>query len=532
MSHDKPPSTWARLHAASARIGKAAAARPVGALGAAIIATGILLAEYFDCNCLLQHNDDSYITYRYAHNWATGYGLVFNPFEATDSASSFLYTFLLALSHRLGLTNLPVVACVLGIASTAATSAVVYLACLATSGRFFSSFFLACAVPANGLISSWAVSGMDTLLFTLLVTWTVYRLFIRCTFGWPETFLVIAVALTRFEGWILVGLWLALALARALAGTRLAQGDGRTRRALLINTGVLLGTLCVFLLWKVKTYGTLLPHALELKRITVLYAPRPRALWAVWWMSASVLLVLGAVGVAALPRRLESAALVIYVLVSMVSLAIGPFSDWARYSIHLLPVVAVLACVPLSKCVRSVPWVGVPIAAVVLIQGIHAFVEMQPSFYKAATETACRTQIGAFLDDHLPPGSVVLSSDIGAIAYAAPHIDFVDAVGLTSRDVLLARMQGHNADDVLFAKKPNIIADSCFGTCAAPARFSAYYWLTDPSKWLTPLPEAHYFAGVGTGQVLARCHSADGLSIAATRFDIPDADAGPTGPPP
>ena len=526
MSHDKPPSTWARLHATSARIGNAAAARPVGALGAAITATGILLTEYFDCDCLLQHNDDSYITYRYAHNWATGYGFVFNPFEATDSASSFLYTLLLALSHRLGLTNLPVVACVLGIASAAAMSAVVYLACLATSGRFFSSFFLACALPANGLISSWAVSGMDTLLFTLLVTWTVYRLFIRCTFGWPETFLVIAVALTRFEGWLLGPLWL------ALAAPRLRQADGRIRRALLVKTGVLLGALCVFLLWKVRTYGTFVPHAFELKRITVLYAPRPRALWDVWWMSASVLLVLGAVGVASLPRRLESAALVIYVLVSMVSLAIGPFSDWARYSIHLLPIVAVLACVPLSKCMRSVPWVGVPIAAVVLIQGIHAFVEMQPSFYKAATETACRTQIGAFLDDHLPPGSVVLSSDIGAIAYAAPHIDFVDAVGLTSRDVLLARMQGHNADDVLFAKKPNIIADSCFGTCAAPARFSAYYWLTDPSKWLTPLPEAHYCAGVGTGQVLARCRSADGLSIAATRFDIPNADAGPTAPPP
>src|SRR6476620_5659196 len=68
----------------------------------------VAIAYRFRCaSCLLKHYDDAYITYRYARNLATGHGLVFNPGEATDSASSWLYTLLLALGYRLGVHDLP-----------------------------------------------------------------------------------------------------------------------------------------------------------------------------------------------------------------------------------------------------------------------------------------------------------------------------------------------------------------------------------------------------------------------------------------
>ena len=56
--------------------------------------TGILTNQY----------DDSYITYRYAVNLANGDGLVFNVDERVDAASSFLYTVILAMFYKVGIS--------------------------------------------------------------------------------------------------------------------------------------------------------------------------------------------------------------------------------------------------------------------------------------------------------------------------------------------------------------------------------------------------------------------------------------------
>ena len=60
--------------------------------------------------------DDSYITYRYAANLATGKGLVFNSYERINSASSFLYTIVLAGAYRIGLHDLELFASLFGLA--------------------------------------------------------------------------------------------------------------------------------------------------------------------------------------------------------------------------------------------------------------------------------------------------------------------------------------------------------------------------------------------------------------------------------
>ena len=47
--------------------------------------------------------DDSYITYRYAENLANGHGLIFNQGERVDAASSFLFTVIISVLHKIGL---------------------------------------------------------------------------------------------------------------------------------------------------------------------------------------------------------------------------------------------------------------------------------------------------------------------------------------------------------------------------------------------------------------------------------------------
>src|SRR5262245_55848844 len=46
--------------------------------------------------------DDSFITYRFARNWASGLGPVFQPGERVEGYTSFLHMALLALARRAG----------------------------------------------------------------------------------------------------------------------------------------------------------------------------------------------------------------------------------------------------------------------------------------------------------------------------------------------------------------------------------------------------------------------------------------------
>lgn len=116
--------------------------------------------------------DDAFIFFRYAKHWAQGLGLVWNAGEPpVEGVSSLLYTALLALGIRLGLDvvvwatvlNLGLALLVLGLLGRCAA-------------RRFSPLpswlppLLLAAMPA---FAFWTGTGMDTLLFTFLLTLSV-----------------------------------------------------------------------------------------------------------------------------------------------------------------------------------------------------------------------------------------------------------------------------------------------------------------------------------------------------------------------
>ena len=487
--------------------------RRTSAVGVCVTVLALIWAGYLGCDCLFKQYDDSYITFRYAYNLASGHGLVFNVGDATDSASSFLYTLVLAAAYRLGHHDLPRVSTVLGVLCAGGSSAITYLACMRRCQRPVLSAFLAVALGAHGLISGWAVSGMETLFYTFLITLSAYRIFLLRAPGWRDAVLVTLIALTRFEGVFMLLAYGLLELRRWLTL------DRRGKRTLVLQAACVFGCLAAFLLFKYLTYGTLLPHAFHLKQITALYAPNPSALWSVWRDHALGLLALGTAGLLTLPRRFESAVLVLYVLVSAVSLCLGPFADWARYSVHMLPLVVILACVPLSILQRELWPLAWMACAFIGWQAYESFQASLASTRVLAGHQACRLQVGTYLEQH-PPDGPVISSDVGAIAYAAPSVSFIDAVALTSRDVLAARTRGENVDAILFAKRPVVIADTCSGRCIRPTQFSAHNWLSVADYWQTPLPPYEYGAHLRKGRVLDICTSPDQLQFAATRFKL------------
>jgi hypothetical protein len=224
-----------------------------------------------------------------------------------------------------------------------------------------------------------------------------------------------------------------------------------------------------------------------------------------------------------LPRRFESLAFALFVVASGISLVEGPSAEYARYSVHMLPVSAILASVPLSRLSHRYLPAAMVLLAALAYESYNSLQERRQAIMDGGGHEKCRTEVGQYLERSLPAGTLVLSSDIGVIAYAAPSIHFVDAVGLTSKDVLHARMEGNSVDQVLFGRRPVYLADTCGGSCAKSNEFSAHNWLSVESYWRTPLPPQEYTSHLNNGKLLYRCGSPDGLFFGAAKFEL---DAG------
>src|SRR4029453_8880455 len=96
--------------------------------------------------------DDAYISWRYADNFARGLGLVWNAGEYVEGYTNFLWTVILAIPHRLGL-DVERFVMTLGITLFTVTLAIFY----ALVGTLTRSWFAAAAATLTlGLFPSFA----------------------------------------------------------------------------------------------------------------------------------------------------------------------------------------------------------------------------------------------------------------------------------------------------------------------------------------------------------------------------------------
>ncbi len=169
----------------------------------ALIAISIVILLYKDTNTLYRnHYDDAEISYRYAANLASGNGLVFNPGERTDAASSFLYTAILATFYRFGWHDLEMVSFLLNMLAVGVISAMVYLCAFRLSKNRWWSAALGLIAGTHGFISGWACLGMDTVPFSAML----------CALAWAfiekqrilADILVCLLIIMRIEGILIV----------------------------------------------------------------------------------------------------------------------------------------------------------------------------------------------------------------------------------------------------------------------------------------------------------------------------------------
>jgi len=415
--------------------------------------------------------DDSYITYRYALNLAQGKGLVFNSYERINSASSFLYTVILALAYKIGFHDLELFAALFGFVMGGLLIAVTFLMASKLTERPAEAFAVTFPLCIAGSIGGWAVSGMETIFFAALVM-AFLHLYLFTRAARPVVYALLGlVALCRPEGLILLG----LVVLREIAAAR----ADRAWRGLAWPIVLAVAPVAALAVFYRAYYGTVVPHSVYLKRVAAYYAPGLIAQSAAlarfyigsylgYVLLAGVAIHAAARSLAAAPRARWSplAFLSAYVVVSVLSLLVEPISDGERYSVHLLPVFAVLAVAGwqvLGQRLRTATARRVTAATAVLVLVVGAtrdsLEHAQFAKMRAAPQAASR-EVGIWVASNTRPGEIIASADLGEIAYYAPERDFVDVSGLVSGGFAeLSQTRPDLLPDLFAQKRPAYIAD-------------------------------------------------------------------------
>jgi len=113
--------------------------------------------------------DDAFITFRYARNLAEGVGLVYNPGEWVLGTTAPLWALVLAGAYRVGLTDLPTVASSISAVCDAASAGLLVLLGLRIGWNLRGAVCVGLAWALNPMSIAFAVGGMETSLFVLLV---------------------------------------------------------------------------------------------------------------------------------------------------------------------------------------------------------------------------------------------------------------------------------------------------------------------------------------------------------------------------
>jgi hypothetical protein len=211
--------------------------------------------------------EDAFISFRFAKNLAIGNGLVWNVGEPpVEGYTNFLWVVISAAVLRMGL-DVELFAQLLGITVSLVSMVYAYLFCHRLLNLDARLSLVPCGFLAfAGPFATWATSGLETSLFSMLVLASTYHM----VSYWKERkvlalrlgfLLAVLATLTRPEGFGIFGILLGLHGLRAVCGGEPREILKGTLNSLLFYV-VPFG---VYFAWRFGYYGYLLPNTFYAK---------------------------------------------------------------------------------------------------------------------------------------------------------------------------------------------------------------------------------------------------------------------------
>jgi hypothetical protein len=433
---------------------------------AVLLLAGLLLALRF------RHHtcDDAFISFRYARNLVEGRGLVFNPGERVEGYTNFLWVLLSALPIALG--HGPVgFSRAVGLAAHLAALTGVYCAARRLTTRPLLAFAGALLFALSPAAAVWATAGLETPLFTALVTWGVF--FALGEAGGDA-------AGNRRP--VIAALLLALAtLARPegiLVAAAVAAGAALTARRRLAFLGVLVAALLPWLVWRTAYYGDLLPNTFHAKvglgaaqvgrgvRYSLSFLIECGS-----WIAASIALGLVRARRETATRLLLAVTLPYLVYIVAVG---GDFMPMYRFFVPVAGLLVMLLVAGLDALLEArAPASRAANASIAALMIAWSLACAWPAFAGASFEYVRQDQrevetwrrIGLWFRDHAARGESIALVPVGAVPFYS-GLETIDLLGLNDRTIARspvanpgAAPAGHERSDAAYvlARRPTYI---------------------------------------------------------------------------
>lgn len=409
-------------------------------------------------NAFLQ--DDSFITYRYARNIIRGIGPVFNPGERVEGYTNFLWLMLLSALGVLGLpfTVIIPLSQVIGVAAGIGTIVISFLLLRRLSiGPPLLRPLPLLLLAANGSFAYWAVSGMESSLFALLIAGATLAYFSS-----TERRLIVCsgllglAAITRPEGLLFAAIFI---LHTAVTTLRHSNPDRRWHQ-IVVNLLALLLPLIVIVaplyIWRLSYYGWLFPNTFYAKTGTSVSYIKTGLDYLWGWLRAYGLfgilpLVTAILALRSRPGRpVVSFALLVLGVFSAYVVAVG--GDVLRIYRFFVPVYFLFYLI-ISEGLWALP-VPRAVSALILLalvpytyigpfapaRSMHAEVKRNLVLEKGLVEKMSLT--GRWLNRQLGPEDWFACPTIGAVSFYSDR-RLIDLLGLT--DAVIA----HHPENIL-----------------------------------------------------------------------------------
>ncbi len=398
--------------------------------GVTLLAVAILVVHMLALQTL---PDDAFISFRYAHNLAQGYGPVFNPGQPVEGYTTPLWVFLLGGLAALGqpIAETATLLCMIAAALTAVLLP-----------RFSASLGLrlygldALLLALNTSYAIWAGSAMEMVPFGLLLivaTWALLSERPPLLTG----LLFASLTLLRPEGALFGGLALMFSFVDALRGK-----EGAWSRLMWLGAGFGLPAM-VHLAWRLAYYGYPLPNTfyakvgfnLEQWGRGLRYLGEAAVRYV---LALAIPTLLGVLQPFGRKWAFLVSGLGFYLL--YLSLVGGDWMVSFRLVVPVLPFVAVLAAHGLvGAWQRLQPRLGPRWAQIAGVAGL--LLVLPTSVYTSFTTDPEQPwvldakPIADWLNDHCPAGKKLAVFAAGALPYYAPDFEIVDMFGLNEVEI-------------------------------------------------------------------------------------------------
>jgi arabinofuranosyltransferase len=420
---------------------------------------------FFALNCAAQRGvlvDDAWIFYRYASNWAAGFGPVFNPGERVEGYSSLLWTTLLALGARLSWRPEslgPLLGLLFGVLT------LILVAALTRSFVPRSSWLpmaVALAASLSTGLAYFAIAGMDTPLFACVVlaaALTAVR-WLDGSRSLPLALSLAALVIVRAEG-----VAYALTLLGVLGIFAVRGGNPSRIRAHRTLVAYVLVVVALQFGGRRLYYGewistpalskAMLEHAIdETRRLSLPYSALviPALRHGVDYQRRVLVGLIAAVAAVVIAtargRRVPAAAWIGLSLIGvnalLIVLAAGDWMPYQRLGVAVWPLVLLIAG---WICVTAAEWLGLTMrsahgvaVAAVIVLGLLRFeiTSFQPDLRSVVAPSEeggslLYRQMGELLARSEPAVTVITNIAGKMPYYAGPRTHVIDLMGLTDR---------------------------------------------------------------------------------------------------